>query len=123
MCEKQYEVIVTPFAESALQNHDDRLRYELFNEQAADYLLDQMENAIQELSKFPNRYSLVDKEPWQSNGVRFLPYMGYNIYYWVSEERMKVYVIDVVSQKMDQDKRLIESMLAFFRTKAEKGEV
>lgn len=31
MSEKQYDVIVTPFAESALQDYYDRIRYELLD--------------------------------------------------------------------------------------------
>ena len=116
MSEKQYDVIVTPFAEEALQRIDDRLRIELFAEQAADNWLDRLERTLQELSFLPNRYQLVGREPWYSNGIRYFPFMGYNIYYWVSEDRAKVYVIDVVAQRMDQDKRLIESALEFFHT-------
>ena len=51
MSGKQYEVIVTPFAESALQRYYDHLRYELFAEQAANDWLNRMEQAIMELSE------------------------------------------------------------------------
>lgn len=119
MSEKQYEVIVTPFAESSLRDYDDYYRYELGADQAADHFLDRMEQEMKELSFLPNRYPLVDREPWYSNGVRFFPVIGYNIYYWVNEARMRVYVTDVISQKMDQDKRLIESMVAFNQIKDE----
>jgi toxin ParE1/3/4 len=121
MSEKQYDVIVTPFAESALQDYYDRIRYELLDVQSADNWLDRMEQAIQELSELPYRFSLVPREPWYSNGVRYYPFIGYNIYYWVNEDRIKVYVIDVVCQKMDQDKRLIKSMLAYYKSNNESG--
>ena len=117
MGEKQYEVIVTPFAESALLEQADYLRDRFFDDKAADNLLDQMEASIQELAFFPDRYQFVDREPWHSNNVRFYPFMGYNIYYWVNEEKMRVYIIDVISQKMNQDKRLIESLLAYYKLK------
>ena len=121
MSEKQYEVIVTPFAESALQDYYDHIRYESLDVQTADNWLDRMEQAIQELSELPNRFSLVPREPWYSNGVRYYPFIGYNIYYWLNEERIKVYVIDVICQKVDQDKRLIESMLAYYKNNSESG--
>ena len=77
MSEKQYDVIVTPFAESALQDYYDRIRYELLDVQSADNWLDRMEQAIQELSELPYRFSLVPREPWYSNGVRYYPFIGY----------------------------------------------
>lgn len=47
MTEKQYEVIVTPFAESALQGYNDYFRHELFtDDQTVDEWLDHMEQEI-----------------------------------------------------------------------------
>lgn len=112
MSEKQYEVIVTPFAESSLQDYADSIRYDLLDDETADLFLDRMEQAIRELGYLPYRYTLVTKEPWHSNGIRFFPHIGYNIYYWINEARMRVYVTDVINQKMDQDKRLLKAMIA-----------
>ncbi len=121
MTEKQYEVIITPFAESALQTCYDYIRYELLAEETADKWLDRMENAIQGLSILPRKYHTVEREPWHSNDIRCLSIIGYNIYYWINDNNMKVYIIDVVSHKMDQDKRLIESVLSHDRN-ADEGD-
>ena len=43
------------------------------------------------------------------------PVKGQNIYYWISEERKKVYIFDVIGQRMNQDKRLIESLITFYQ--------
>jgi len=80
-----------------------------------------MENAIQGLSILPRKYHTVEREPWHSNDIRCLSIIGYNIYYWINDNNMKVYIIDVVSHKMDQDKRLIESMLSHDRN-ADEGD-
>ena len=45
MSEKQYEVIVTPFAESSLQDYADSIRYNLLDDETADLFLDRMEQA------------------------------------------------------------------------------
>jgi toxin ParE1/3/4 len=119
MSEKQYEVIVTPFAESSLQDYADSIRYDLLDDETADLFLDRMEQAIRELGYLPYRYTLVTKEPWHSNGIRFFPHIGYNIYYWINEARMRVYVTDVINQKMDQDKRLLKAMIANDKVKRE----
>ena len=98
-----------------MQQYDDYLRLELFADQAADDWLDLFEKEAQSLTFLPDRYPLVAKEPWHSEGIHYHPIKGINIYYWISDERGKVYITDVISQRMNQDKRLIESMLSFYR--------
>ena len=110
---------MTPFAESSLQDYADSIRYDLLDDETADLFLDRMEQAIRELGYLPYRYTLVTKEPWHSNGIRFFPHIGYNIYYWINEARMRVYVTDVINQKMDQDKHLLKAMIANDKVKRE----
>ncbi len=113
MREKKYKIIVTPLAEAALEAYDDYLRNELFADQAADSWLDAFEQETISLRTFPEKHQLVEREPWRSAGVRFHPVKGQIVYYWISEERMKVYILDVIGQRMDQDKQLLKSMTAF----------
>ena len=80
MNEKRYKVIVTPFAEAALQQYDDYLRNELYADQAADDWIDLFENSIRELASFPEKYPLVSNEPWHSEGV---PVKGKRFNAWV----------------------------------------
>ena len=115
MSETQYKVIITPSAEAALEDYDEYLRYELFADQAADTWIDAFEQEMVSLRTFPGKYQLVDREPWRRAGIRFHPVKGQNVYYWISEERRKVYIIDVIGQRMNQDKRLIESLIAFYQ--------
>ena len=49
MSEKQYEVIVTPFAESSLQDYADSIRYDLLDDETAALFLDRMEQALRDL--------------------------------------------------------------------------
>ena len=109
---KQFEVIITPFAEAALQIYDDYLRLELFSDQAADNLLDLMEKEIKGLSSLPAKYPLVEREPWYSEGIRIRPAKGYNVYFWIDNEHNRVYVIDIINHRMDQDSRLAASTRA-----------
>ena len=115
MSEKLYKVIITPFAEAALDAYDEYLRSELFADQAADSWLDAFEQTIISLRSFPEKYQLADREPWRSAGIHMHPVKGQNIYYWISEERQKVYIFDVIGQRMNQDKRLIESLITFYQ--------
>ncbi len=115
MNEKQYKVIVTPFAETALQEYSDYLRLELVSDQAADNWIDLFEREAKSLAYMPEKFPLVEKEPWHSEGIHYHPVKSINIYFWINEERGKVYITDVVNQRMNQDKRLIESILSFYQ--------
>ena len=114
MDKKRYKVVVTPFAEAALEQYDDYLRLELFSNQAADARLELFEREAASLSFFPEKHPLMEREPWRSEGVRCRAVKGLNIYFWINGDRMKVYIIDVVSQRMDQDKRLLKALFAFY---------
>ena len=115
MNKKQYKVIVTPFAEAALQAYDDYLRLELFADQAADDWIELFGQEAKSLAFMPEKFPPVEKEPWHSEGIHCHPVKGINIYFWINAELGKVYITDVVSQRMNQDKRLIESCLAFYQ--------
>lgn len=55
MSEKQNDVIVTPFTESALQDYADDLRNFVSDDEVADSWLDKMAQSITELSYLPYR--------------------------------------------------------------------
>ncbi|MBR5344551.1 MAG: type II toxin-antitoxin system RelE/ParE family toxin [Clostridia bacterium] len=119
MSETLYKVVITPFAEAALQATYGYIRLELLAEQAADDWLDLMEREIFNLFCLPGRYPLVRREPWHSEGIHVQPVKGYNIYYWINEEQWKVFVIDVVNHRIQQDKRLTKSTQSFRQTISE----
>ena len=48
----------------------DYISYELSAPEAAHNLLDKMEENIMDLYVFPERYPLVDEEPWRTENVR-----------------------------------------------------
>lgn len=79
---------------------------ELFAPDAAQNLLDEFEKAINELAEMPQRHSLVDEEPWRSEGVRKIVVKNFHIYFWVDEDNMRVQVTAVIYQKRNQLARL-----------------
>ena len=99
----------------ALQEYDDYIRLELFTDQAADDWIELFEQEGKALAFMPEKFPLVEKEPWRSEGVRCHPVKSINIYFWINADLGKVYIIDFVSQRMNRDKRLIESWLAFYQ--------
>lgn len=67
---KQYEVKITKVAYSHMREIISYVSSELFSPIAADRLLDKFHGAINGLSDMPERFSLVDEEPWRTEGIR-----------------------------------------------------
>lgn len=54
------------------------------------------------MSDMPKRHSLVDEEPWRSEGVRKIVVKNFLIYFWVDDENMWVQVTAVIYAKRNQ---------------------
>lgn len=80
---------------------------ELFAQEAAEKLLDKMREAIAKLSVMPERYALIEEEPWKQEGIRKVIVNNFLIYYWVDEENLKVQVVAVIYNRRDQLRALM----------------
>ena len=105
--ENNYEVKVTRQAMEQMQEIVHYISKELLAPEAADKLLDKMQDAIISLSDTPKRYALIEEEPWRHEGVRKIVVKNFLIYYWVDEENLKVQVIAVIYNKIDQLRQLL----------------
>lgn len=81
---------------------------ELGSPNAAVHLVDMVEDAASSLNTFPNRFPLVEEEPWRNNGIRKIAVHNYIVYYWVDEPRRKVQVIGIIYGGSNQRKALEE---------------
>ena len=97
-----YKVKVTRQALEQIQEITHYVAHELGAPDAADDLLDEMENMINSLADMPKRLSLVDEEPWRTEGVRKALVKNFIIYFWIDEENVKVQVVAVIYEKRDQ---------------------
>lgn len=88
-----YEIHITKTAEQDLVNAADYISLVLYNPQAADDLLDEVERKTAGLSQFPQQFSLVDDPVLKAWGVRFVPVNNYLIFYTVSETEKRVNII------------------------------
>lgn len=61
------------------------------------------------LGQMPERFQLIDEDPWRSRGVRKLIVKNFYAYYWIDEEATTVYVTAVTYAKRDQ-KGVLEMM-------------
>lgn len=84
----------------------DYISNELFAPEAAIQLLDKLENSIMALEEFPERFQLIDEEPWRSERVRKIVVNNFLVYYWINPQERKVHVTAVIYAKRDQLKQL-----------------
>lgn len=102
----KYEVKVTKQALEQMRAIIHYVSYDLMAPKAAENLLNELKLAIMELSALPQRYSLIDEEPWRSEGIRKIVVKNFLIYYWIDNECNKVQVTAVIYSKRDQIEQL-----------------
>ena len=95
----EYEVIVTPDAENELNELDDYITFELLAPDTAVAYVAFIKSELASLSHMPNRYRLVDDEPWHSRGVRRMNAKNFAVFYNVLEDYHEVYIQNVIYQK------------------------
>lgn len=84
------------------------ISHELVAPDAAVNLLNQLENSISSLSEMSERMSLVEEEPWRTEGVRKVVVKNFLVYFWIDKVNMKVQITAVVYGKRDQVKQLLK---------------
>lgn len=102
----EYEVKVTRQALEQMRAIVHYISYDLMAPEAAENLLNDLKSAIMKLAVLPKKHSLIDEEPWRSEGVRKIIVKNFLVYYWVDDEYNKVQVTAVIYSKRDQIKQL-----------------
>lgn len=109
-----YTIKVTSQAEEQMQEIIHYIVHELKAPNAALHLLDALENSFASLTHFPQRISLIDEEPWRTNGIRRFAIKNFLVYFWIDENNMKVQIIAVISAKRDQLHQLSQFDMEYF---------
>ncbi len=99
---KEYTVKVTKQAYTNMLNIVRYIKQDLFSPEAANNLIEQLQKSINSLSQMPQRFSLVDEEPWRTEGIRKIVVKNFLIYFWIDEINEKVQVIGVIYGRRDQ---------------------
>lgn len=97
-----YEVKITRQAQEQMAEIVDYISNELFGPEAASNLLDKMENSIMSLAEFPERFQLVEEEPWKTEEIHRLVVENFLVYYWINKPEKKVQITAVIYAKRDQ---------------------
>ena len=103
---RKYEVKITRQALAQMKEITYYISCELCAPEAANILADKMEKAMLTLSELPQKYVLLDEEPWRTEGVRKMIVKNFLTYFWIDEENDKVQVMAIIYNKRDQIKQL-----------------
>jgi toxin ParE1/3/4 len=99
--ERKYSIKVTPKANEDLDDIYDYISRELFNQVAAENLMDKIENCIMRLGSFPFSCSIVKDELCKQKGYRKLIINNYIAFYIVNEEEKQVIIMRVLYGKQN----------------------
>ncbi len=88
-----YELHITRAAENDLNEAVDYIEFVLMNPQAADQLLDAVEDTLPMLSEYAERHALVDDPVLKAWGIRFVQIKHYLAFYTIAEDKRKVYIV------------------------------
>lgn len=102
----QYTVRITRQARAQLTEVRRYIELELLAPKAALATVRALRKEIRSLAEMPYRFPVLDKEPWQSEGVRKTQAKNYYIYYWINEDAKFVQVIGVIYVRRDQERQL-----------------
>lgn len=105
----QYEVIYSPAALEDLKAIYSYIAYELLADEAAKNQTERIRREIRSLDFFPERYTLVDWEPWASMRMHKVPVDSYVIYYLVDNNKRLVTVARIFYAGRDVEHMIQES--------------
>ncbi len=98
----KYNVKITEYATEQLQSTVAYISKILLEPDIAKAWVKKLKTEIGKLSEIPNRFTLVDEEPWCSQGVHKMLVGNFIVYFWINEEKSEVWVIAVVYGRSDQ---------------------
>lgn len=101
-----YRIVMTPDAEADVKELRDYIADVLMAPGTALAYVRAVRKEIASLSELPERYRLMDEEPWHSSGVRRVRAKSFFVYYRVDEAVQTVYVLNVIFARRDQLKAL-----------------
>lgn len=90
-----YRVVYSPAAKDDLKDIYSYIAFELKVKQTAVNQVNRIRKAIRSLDTMPERYSIVDWEPWQSMKMRKVAVDNYVVFYLVNNEDKIVTVVRI----------------------------
>jgi toxin ParE1/3/4 len=104
----EYKIVITPDAETDLNELDDYISFYLMAPDIAISCIRYIRSKIARLRKAPKRYRLIEDEPWHSRGIRRMNAKNFAVFFYVYEEYAEVYIQNIIYQKRDLPRILSE---------------
>lgn len=101
MAYSRYKVIYSPAAYKDLDAIVLYIVTHFKDKRAAKSLADEIRIKIKSLSDMPERYALVDWEPWASMNIHRFPVRNYVVFYSVNHDRKLVTVVRIFYSGQD----------------------
>lgn len=91
----EWKVIVTPEFKQEFKNIYSYIAEVLLAPETAKKYTTQIINQVERLNEMPHKFSLIEKEPWHSRGLRKLIVNNYVIFYMPNEKTNEVVVFHI----------------------------
>ncbi len=95
-----YQVKLTEYATEQVSETISYIRQTLLSPESALAWADRLKFEMASLSFMPQRYAIIDREPWKSDGVRKMTVRNFLVYYYIAKET--VWIIAVIYGRRDQ---------------------
>ncbi|HBG21997.1 MAG: type II toxin-antitoxin system RelE/ParE family toxin [Syntrophaceticus sp.] len=93
-------------AKQDLRNIFEYIAYNLLEPETAGRQVQRIMKEIRSLNDMPLRHRIYDEEPWQSQGLRFVPVNNYLVFYLPMEEKNSVSIVRIIYSGRDIRKQL-----------------
>ena len=103
-----YDVEVTLYAESALQEIGQYIVVNLQSPQNAISTLSAIRKEIRSLCFMPARIALTPDEPWRTEGIHRLQVKNFYVYFWINEAKKLVQIINIVYVGREQKAQFLQ---------------
>ena len=99
-----YKLIVSPYAESEIEQIVTYLEFDLDNPQAAGHFLSLLTECYQRIAEMPTIYGLCKNWPAAFQSYRKAKAGNYLVFYKVDEPNERVYIAHVIYGRRDYEK-------------------
>ena len=103
----KYEVIILPLAEDDIVRNTDYIYYGKKSPNTARMLLSGFRKAVGELVFMPEMHELDEDDKLATLGIRKSYYKNYKIFFYIDEEKGKVFVLRVLHMLVDSKALLL----------------
>lgn len=97
-----YKIIMTPDATNDITELFRYIANDLLAPETALSYIQTIRKEIAKLSDMPKIFKPIDDEPWHSRGVRKIQVKNFYVYYRVYDQRLTVYILNIIYSRSDQ---------------------